>query len=365
MHRSPFYKFFPVPKYLEMPAVGMDISEVSLRFVELVPKGDGFILGKYGERPIPQGAIATGDIKKMDVFEDVLRKARKDFSIGFVRASLSEAHAYLADFETPRVPKRDLRNSIELQMEEHVPLPANDIFFDYINLEKEKKKQAENFHIIVSAVPKTPVLQYIEAFAAAGITLLSVEVDADALVRAILSPKDVGTIMIIEMGRVKTGIYIVVDRVVRFVSELDIGAKTVASMLEKNLNISAEEANEMIKNAYGDEAPQREVSEILSVFYSRMKEEVERHYIYWNTHHDLDLSRPEKIERIVLAGSQSSLAGMAEFLSSAFQEPVSHANPWANVSPFQDYIPEINRNDSLRYATAIGLALHPYERFLV
>jgi len=365
MHRSAFYKLFPVPKYLEMPAVGMDISEVSLRFVELVPKGEGFVLGKYGERAIPQGVIASGAVKKMDILTDVLRKARKDFGISFVRASLSEAHAYLAEFETPRVPRRELRGSIELQMEEHIPLPANDIFFDYVNLSDEEKKRRENFHVIVAAVPKTPVLQYIEAFTAAGLTLLSVEVDADALVRAVLSPNDTEPIMIIEMGRVKTGIYVVVNRTVRFVSELDIGARTVALMIEKNLGASPEEAGEALKNAYGDETPPREIAEIFSLFYSQVKEEVERHYVYWNTHHDLDKTAPERIARIVLAGSQSSLAGLAEYLSSAFREPVSHANPWVNVSPFNDYIPEISRNDSLRYATAVGLALHPYERFLI
>ncbi|MCI0542620.1 pilus assembly protein PilM [bacterium] len=366
MRRSLLYKLFPVPKYLEMPAVGMDISEVSLRFVELVPKGRGLVLGKHGERGIPPGTIAEGGIKDMAVFQDVLRKVRKDFGIGFVHASLSEAHAYLADIEIPAVPLKDLRGSLELQLDQYVPLAPNDLFFDYTILGGEKNGQkSEHIKLGVSVVARDPVLKYIEAFSGAGLTLLSVEVDADALVRAILPPEAVETIMIIEMGRVKTGIYVVTNRMVRFASELDFGAKMVGAMLQKKFPVSIGELSEVLAACYGESAPPPEAVEVLQEFFEQIREQIEKHYMYWNSHHARGgTPSDEKIERIILAGSQSALYGFDEYLSSRLHEPLAIANPWANLSSFRSYIPEISRNDSLRYATAIGLALHPYEQFL-
>lgn len=367
MRRSVFYKFFPVPKFLEMPSVGMDISEVSLRFVELVPKGRGLVLGKHGERAIPEGTIAEGAIKDMAVFADVLRKVRKDFGIRFVRASLSEAHAYLADVEIPRVPLRDIRGSLELQIDQYVPLAPNDIFFDYNILDGEKGTQGGTrpLKLGVSVVPRGPVLKYMEAFSSAGLTLLSVEVDADALVRAILPPSALQTTMIIEMGRVKTGIYVVTNRAVRFVSELDFGAKMISAMLEKKLHVPISELSSVLASCYGENIPPPEAREVLNVFFEQVKEEAEKHYVYWNSHHArAQDSAGEKIERIILAGSQSALFGFRGYLSAALREEIEMANPWTNLSSFDEYIPEIGLEDSLRYATAIGLALRPYEQFL-
>lgn len=363
MRRSVFYKFFPVPKYMEMPAVGMDVSEVSLRFVELLPKGRGLVLGKYGERPIPEGTIAEGEIKNMEVFQDVLRKVRKDFGIRFARASLSEAHAYLADIDMPRIPLKELRESIELQLDQHVPLAPSDLFFDYNILNRDLK--GPNMKVGVSVVPKSPVLEYREAFSGAGISLISLEVDADALVRAILPPTAIETTMIIEMGRVKTGIYVVTDRAVRFASELDFGAKMVAASLQKKLSVPIADLSAIIASCYGESSPPPEAAEVLQLFFGQVKEEIEKHYVYWNSRHARDqTSASEKIERIILAGSQSALYGFREYLSAGLRYEIEDANPWVNLSSFSEYIPEISREDSLRYATAIGLALRPYEQFL-
>lgn len=345
----------------------MDISEVSLRFVELIPKGRGFVLGKHGERPISEGVIAEGEIKNMETFCDVLRKVRKDFGISFVRASLSEAHAYLADIEVPRVPFRDLRASLELQLDQYVPLAPNDLFFDYTIIDGgiPGQKNSPHLKLAVSVVPRSPVLKYIEAFSGAGLTLLSLEVDADALVRAILPPTAMETTMIIEMGRVKTGVYVVKNRVVRFASELDFGAKVVSAGLQKKLSVSIGELSKILASCYGETAPSPEASEVLREFFGELLEEIRKHHMYWNSRHAKEAGSGEEIERIILAGSQSALYGLPEYLSAGLREQVEMANPWTNLSSFSEYIPEISRENSLRYATAIGLALHPYEPFLV
>ncbi len=362
MRRGLFYKFFPVPRLLEMPSVGMDISEVSLRFVELIPKGKGFVLGKYGEFPIPPGTIAEGDIKDPETFRNVLMKVKKEAGLHFVRASLSESHAYLADMEIARVSQKQLRDSIELQLEEHVPLPVSEVFFDYNVV--EDIPGSPKMQVGVAVVPQAPVLKYIEAFSSAGLTLLSLEVDADALVRAILPPNTTDTVMIIEMGRVKAGVYIVTGKAVRFTSEIDIGAKTIALRLEKELGVSKEKANELLAGCYGDGTVAEEVVPVLYTFYSEIKDEIEKHFMYWNSRHERGANGEQStIERVILAGSQSSLVGLGDYLSSGLRRHVELANPWNNVSPFHEYIPEIGSTDALRFATAIGLALHPYEVF--
>ena len=49
-----FTELFPVPKFLAMPAVGIDISDDSIRFVELYDTKKGKILSKFANIRSPR-----------------------------------------------------------------------------------------------------------------------------------------------------------------------------------------------------------------------------------------------------------------------------------------------------------------------
>ncbi len=61
-----FAGLFPVPKFLAMPAVGIDISDDSIRFVELKNSKEGKILSKFGEQKIPSGLVLNGEIQNVE-----------------------------------------------------------------------------------------------------------------------------------------------------------------------------------------------------------------------------------------------------------------------------------------------------------
>lgn len=70
------------------------------------------------------------------------------------------------------------------------------------------------------------------------------------------------------------------------------------------------------------------------------------------------------IKEIILCGGDANLIGLTEYLNSTLKIPVKTANVWLNVFSFEKYIPEIEFNESLKFATAIGLALKGKENFL-
>src|SRR4051812_22765306 len=86
--RGFLFKFFPPPRYLIAPSFGLDISDQSLKFAELVPTKNGIKMGRYGERKIPVGIIESGKIKNLEKLKEVLTKLRAEEGIRFVRVSL-------------------------------------------------------------------------------------------------------------------------------------------------------------------------------------------------------------------------------------------------------------------------------------
>ena len=90
---------------------------------------------------------------------------------------------------------------------------------------------------------------------------------------------------------------------------------------------------------------------------SKLKDEIERHFRYWNNRTDKKGKKVPQIEKVILCGGSSNVVGLREYLSGSLKARAERANVWQNAFSFDDVIPDIVFSQSLGYATAIGLAL--------
>ncbi len=354
MQRSKFYQFFPPPQFLQMPAVGLDISDISLRFVELVERSKGFEVGRFGERTIPRGVIESGEVKKPSELRAIFTEIKKAYNLEFVSVSLPEERAYLFDLRLPKMKYDNIRGTIELSLEEHVPIKASEALFDY-----EIIKEDESFiDVSVVAVAQSLVDGYLEAFSGSGITPVAFEIEAHAVARAVVPEGDKNTYLVVDFGKTRTGISIVSEGVVQFTSTISLGSGAITDAIVKNLNIPYEEAEKTKKEKGVSENSENDdlLMAVMSVL-SVLRDEISRHQMYWQDHADSHGSKRLAIQKIYLCGGGASLAGLSEYFAQKFSIPIEHANVMVNVNTLESYIPQISFSDSLRFATALGLAL--------
>ncbi|MFZ2303913.1 MAG: pilus assembly protein PilM [Minisyncoccia bacterium] len=354
MKRSKFYQFFPPPQFLQMPMVGLDISDVSMRFVELVEKRKGYVIGRFGERAIPRGIIESGEIKKPSELRVIFSDIQKIYKLEFVSVSLPEEKAYLFELRLPAIKYDDIRGAIELVLEEHVPIKVDEVIFDYDII-----KEDEAFiDVSVSAVSRLLVDGYLEAFSESGIIPVAFEVEAHSIARSVIPEKDKGTFMTVDFGKTRTGITIISEGAVQFTSTVPVGGISLIEAIAKNLKVPYDEA-EKIKHEQG--ISDRNTDEDLSLAFmstvSILRDEIIKHQTYWQGHNDDYGKKRPMIQKIYLCGGDSNLTGFASYLASGLSSPVELANAMVNVNTLDAYIPEISFSDSLRYATALGLAL--------
>lgn len=354
MKRSKFYQFFPPPQFLQMSAVGLDISDTSMRFVELVEKRKGSVLGRFGERPIPRGVIESGEVQKAADLRAIFSDIKKEYNLEFVSVSLPEEKAYLFELRLPAMKYSDLRGAIELALEEHVPIKANEALFDYEII----KEEGSAIHVSVSAVPRALVDGYLEAFLGSGITPVSFEVEVHSLARSVVPEGDNNTFMIIDFGKTRTGIAIVSEGSVRFASTVPVGGGALTDAIAKNLKVSYEEA-EKIKHEKGISGgnTNEDLSLAIMSILSILRDELSKHQTYWQEHPDEYGKKRPMIQKTYLCGGDSNLGGFSSYIATGSAIPVETANAMVNVNTLDEYIPEISFSDSLRYATALGLAL--------
>ncbi len=350
-----FFNIFPTPQFLKPTIYGLDISDKSIKYVMLGKHKGKIILKEFGQVIIPDGLIEKGDIKKKEDLTILLKDFSKKLKSKHVAVILPEEKAYMSKVTIPLMKKSEVRGSLELQLEENIPLSANEAVFDYdINQDKN------HYDINLIAFSNKVVNDYRDVFIGSGFSPVSFEMEAHALARA-LTPIDTindGVKMIVDFGRTHTSFMVTVDGQVRFSSTVRVSGKDIDSAIASILSIDILKAEEIKKEkGFAKTKENEKVYDAVLPIISAIKEEINRIFIFWSDRAEEHGEKRKKIDKIILSGGDSNLIGLPEFLSYEIKVPVEIANPWLNILSFDEEIPNITFRESLIYSTALGLAL--------
>lgn len=345
---------FPIPKYLTFSAVGLDISDRSIRIIGFDETRHGSEVFIYGEEFIEPGALVQGKIINTDLFKKALYNIKERFNFKFARVSLPEEQVYLFTIEIPKMDPSEIRTSIELQLEDHILISSVEAYMDYDLISQTDK----TFILQVAAIPTEVADQYFNVFEELGIIPVSFELESQALARAVVPKNDKNTYMLVDYGNSRTGISFIQDGVVAYTTTVPLGGSDQTVKIQNAKKISYEEA-EKLKRTSGLIVVDGEnsVYDIILPSVSALRGEVYKHFLYWNTHKEDGQIEHRPINKILLCGGTANLPGLTDYLETSLQMSVEIANAWVNITDFSKYIPPINKEDSLAYATAIGLAL--------
>ncbi len=339
-----------------MPAAGVDVSDQSVKFVELESKHGHLGLRRFGETDIPFGAVRSGEIENTEALVGALKVLRERDGVKNIVASLPEEAAYIVPLRLPLMKRGEIRSSIELQLEEHIPIPATDAVFDYEIL-SEPTALDSSFSLVVTALPKRIVSMYSEAFAAAGFRTLALEIEAQAIARALVPHQQTEVSLIVDFGKTRISFFIVRGTQVILTATINnIGGEDLTKAIQKTLAVSYEAAEKLkIERGLAPGGTEKEAFFALVPLVSAIRDEITKQLDYW-LNHQQGVGKVE-VKKIILCGGQATLPGLVDYLNISLGVPVVLANTWVNLFSFDDVIPPINLNQSLRYTTAIGLAL--------
>lgn len=352
-----YNKHFPTPKFLSMQSFAFDISDQSIKYGRLAHTKSGPRLVKYGKITIPKGVVSSGNIENPQELIKILTRLSKEVGIEFVRVALPEEQIYLFTLVLPKIPWKELKESILLQIEEHIPLKANETIFDFDLIEERDK----DVLIQVVATSASLIDDYLSVFTQAKLTPITFELEAQAIARAVIPNDNKEVIMVVDFGGTRTGISIVSKGKVLFTATVDVGGVMFTSMIAKSFDISFEDAEKM-KNLYSisNHAEGTKIFSSILNGISVLHDEIGKHLSFWNTHTD-DYGRAnEKVKKIIMCGGDANLKGVAEYLEASFKIKVEHANAWTNVFSLNEDVPDIDFGDSLGFVTVIGLALNDF-----
>ncbi|HEY4520092.1 MAG TPA: pilus assembly protein PilM [Candidatus Paceibacterota bacterium] len=354
-----FDEWFPTPLFLQPSAVGVDISDASVKWVALESQKHPVRVHSFGEMPIAPGVVVAGVIKDQSVLVTVLQTLRQG-GITEAHAALPEEAAYVFTISVPEDSTREqILHLIEFEFEGRVPIVPEASVYDFEDIPGTKKNGVREIGVVV--FPRELAEAYVRAFESAGIRLLSLELEARSIARAVIA-RGVSVdsiVLLVDFGRSRSGIAVLKNGIPIFTATTEIGGDLATHELMGALSVSESEAEE-IRNERGlltDPKKDSKVLEITTRVASALSAEVTRYFTFWDTRKNETGERVTPVSHMILVGGSSNLKGLEDYIAHRVNAPVSRADVWQNVFSYDDYIPPIQRRASLGFATAIGLSL--------
>ncbi len=348
------------PSYL-----GIDIGFGGVKLVELQNEKGRARLTTYAHANLPSDSLdqsllndptGTGNLIK-----DMMVKARVTSKKAI--AALPISSIFSSILNVPTIDEKELKDLTAAQAKKLIPLPLEDVSLDIKVIEKSEKKEGvkPTTRVLVTAAPKTLVNKYVEIFKQAGLELVSLETEAFAEIRSLIG-KDRSTIMIVDMGMLRTNVMIVEQGIPFVTRSIATGGNAITQAIAKTLGLPIEQAEAMKRDIKSMQtfAPAGDISPILEVLVKPILEEIKYSFSLYQSQHEAMGGAPKRIDKIILTGGSSMLPRLPEFLTQQMSVNSYLGNPWARVIYPLDLRPTIEELGT-RYAVAIGCAMRDIE----
>lgn len=344
-----------MPSFLSLPIYALELSDKSYKYLRLKALNGEIYVADFGEGEIPAGVIERGEIKKPDVLRDLLAELFLKKQIKYVAISLPEEKGFLRNIKLSGVRESEIQEALALQLEEHVPLPPDDIVFNHSVVKKDK----DHFDIVLLAFSQAFVNSYLDLFSSAGALPVLVESELSAALEAIIPDNLTDAAMTMDWGKTRVSFAIAKNRILRFAATIQVGGETLDESISKTLGVDKAAAEDLKKKSgFLNLTEYQKVFQALVPIVTAVREEAEKYITFWQTHSE-EKQTPAKL---FLLGGDAHLLGLKGYLRKELELDVAHGDPWVNIKFPPYYVPGIEKRDSLRYAASIGLGLHALRR---
>ncbi|MEI7621178.1 MAG: type IV pilus assembly protein PilM [Candidatus Moraniibacteriota bacterium] len=338
---------------------GLDLSDLSIKLIKLERMGSEDDITSYGSVALPIGAISDGEIKKQDqvvaAIKKLLESSRpKKVKTKKVICSLPETKAFLRIISIPKMNESEIVEAVKWEMEANIPLPLEQVYYDWQQVTEALTAEKDKLSLLVVAVSRKTVDAVIAVVEATGLEVVGLEIESIAQARSLLSEDDrKKTVLMVDIGDRRTSFSIVKEGAVCFTSSVPLSGQSLSDNISKGMAISFEEA-EKIKFEYGvgSDFKNDALFGLVRPILENFSQEIERSIDFYLS----SLKYSQNVDKIIICGGGANTKGMVPYLSKKIGREIEIGNPWANIN-FGKRLPIIEKNQSMQYSTAVGLAL--------
>jgi type IV pilus assembly protein PilM len=338
--------------------IGLDIGTSAVRAVQVSAGGRGPVtLERLGQVLLPAGAVRDGELVEPAAVSEAIRTlwSRYGFKAKKVALGVANQQVVVRQVDLPYLPDHELRQSLEFQAAEYIPIPIEQAILDFHVLEHYQTDGGQRLsRVLLVAAQRTMVETVVNAVRAAKLEPVMVDLDAFAVMRA-LSPQ--GAVagsageMLIDIGASVTNIVVHEAGTPRFVRILLMGGATTTESLVGALGITHDQADRLKATGGGD--PSSDAARLISERANRFVDEIRGSLDFY-----VAQASSSPVRRVLLTGGGSLLPGLRQRLEQALQLPVEAGHPFQDLKIGKVGLGQDQLVEAQPYlAVAVGLAM--------
>jgi len=345
-------------------AIGLDIGSTSVKMIQLKEqrrRGQTvYALQSFGMKPLPPEAIVDGALMNSTAIVQAtqelvseLRIKQKEVAIG-----VSGHSVIIKKISMPRMTQEELEESIQWEAEQYIPFDVKDVNIDTQILNPEADDATGQMDVLLVAAKKDMINDYTTVVSEAGLIPAVVDVDAFAVQNMFSSNYDVPdrTIVLINAGASVVNINILSGGITVFTRDVTIGGNQFTEEIQKQLNVSFEEAEALKTGGSHSESEAvvpHEVERVMVSVAEQVAGEIQRSLdFYASTAADPHFSR------VFLSGGTAKIPALFKTIESRVGVPVEIMNPFKAIEVDErKFDPAFVTEVAPMAAVAVGLAL--------
>ncbi len=312
--------------------IGLDIGSSSIKAVQVTETKGGYRLEKCGIRHLASEMIVDGTIMDAGSVVEAIRGliADEKIKVKDVALSLSGHSIIIKKIKLPVMTEDELEESIKWEAEQYIPFDINDVNIDFHIIGTVESPDGQSLmEVLLVAAKKDKLTEYTSVVAEVGLNPVVVDADLFALENMYgvnYEIREGEVIALVNIGASVMNINILKNGTSSFTRDISIGGNRYTETIQKDLNMSYDDADRSKKGEEIEGVDPEMVSNVISRVNSEITSEISRSFDFFRT-----TSAHEEIEKIILSGGSAKITSLPGHLHENIGIAVELADPFRNI----------------------------------
>ncbi|WP_440996386.1 pilus assembly protein PilM [Arhodomonas sp. SL1] len=345
------------------PLLGVDISSSSIKVLELSQDGRGYRVESYAVEPLPQDAVVEKNISDPEAVTMAVKAAvkRARSRVRDAAVAVPGSSAISRVLTLPQAAsEEDLEAQVNLQAEQHVPYPLEEVNLDFEVLGPSRVGGKDEVDVLLVASRSENVEIRVEALENAGLQVRVVDVESFAIQRAcepimatLEGDAEGKTVAVMDVGATMSTLTVIEGKRIAYTRDQIFGGRQLTEEIMRRFDMTYAEAGRAKRQSDLGEDYEREV---LLPFRDSMVQQISRSLQFY-----YGAGQRSGVDHVLLAGGCASVPGVAEEAERAVGAPVHVANPFSAMSAASRVATELLNRDAPSLLIACGLAMRSFD----
>jgi type IV pilus assembly protein PilM len=352
-------------------AIGIDVGSSAIKIVQVKKESGRAVLETYGSLSLgPYGEGKIGQVLPVPeegllmALADLLKESNTTTKNVALSIPASASLVFLVELP-PNVVEKEVGGIIQLEARKYIPIPITEVSLDWWMIPKrpqddvtddslpvtEESKREETTKVLVVAIHNDTMAKYQNLVKSSGLNSDFFEIEMFSNLRSVVN-QDLSTIMIVDIGALKTKVSIVDRGVIQDFHVINKASQDITISLSTALQIGFDEAED-IKKRFGlvEEVPR----------YPQAREVMQStlNYIFFEINNvvlNYEKKYNKSINKVILTGGGVMIKGFMDVAPKKFNTEIVLGNPFEKIQA-PAFLENILAESGPEFGVAAGLAL--------